>query len=126
MAIPACKYSFQEDEPVLVGGNDDAKYVVVFDPLDGSSNIDASIPTGELFMCLSLTWLLLLCCCFCSIFLTGCRSSPPAYSADSAKTVRCVGRARLESFSGIFQHQNHCKAGFLCDYTGEASLTTQQ
>lgn len=22
------------------------KYVVVFDPLDGSSNIDASIPTG--------------------------------------------------------------------------------
>lgn len=24
------------------------KYVVVFDPLDGSSNIDASIPTGTL------------------------------------------------------------------------------
>lgn len=35
----------QEDEPVLVE-EDDAKYVVVFDPLDGSSNIDASIPTG--------------------------------------------------------------------------------
>lgn len=32
---------------MLVGGNDDARYVVVFDPLDGSSNIDASIPTGE-------------------------------------------------------------------------------
>lgn len=27
---------------------DGAKYVVVFDPLDGSSNIDASIPTGAL------------------------------------------------------------------------------
>lgn len=35
----------QEDEPVLVE-EDGAKYVVVFDPLDGSSNIDASIPTG--------------------------------------------------------------------------------
>lgn len=30
-----------------VQGSDDARYVVVFDPLDGSSNIDASIPTGE-------------------------------------------------------------------------------
>lgn len=35
----------QEDEPLLLEG-DGAKYVVVFDPLDGSSNIDASIPTG--------------------------------------------------------------------------------
>ena len=31
---------------MLVEGGDDASYVVVFDPLDGSSNIDASIPTG--------------------------------------------------------------------------------
>lgn len=30
---------------------DGAKYVVVFDPLDGSSNIDASIPTGALLFC---------------------------------------------------------------------------
>ena len=35
---------------MLVGGNDDARYVVVFDPLDGSSNIDASIPTGEFYL----------------------------------------------------------------------------
>eukprot|EP00903_Cladosiphon_okamuranus_P008055 g7769.t1 len=41
--------SEEEDEPVLVQGNDDARYVVVFDPLDGSSNIDASIPTGTIF-----------------------------------------------------------------------------
>lgn len=34
---------------MLLEGNDDARYVVVFDPLDGSSNIDASIPTGECF-----------------------------------------------------------------------------
>lgn len=32
---------------MLVEGSDDARYVVVFDPLDGSSNIDASIPTGR-------------------------------------------------------------------------------
>jgi len=25
-----------------------SKYVTVFDPLDGSSNVDAGIPTGEL------------------------------------------------------------------------------
>lgn len=29
---------------------DAGKYVVVFDPLDGSSNIDASIPTGATFI----------------------------------------------------------------------------
>ncbi|KAH7404409.1 hypothetical protein KP509_15G024400 [Ceratopteris richardii] len=29
--------------------NDTAPYVVVFDPLDGSRNIDASIPTGSIF-----------------------------------------------------------------------------
>jgi hypothetical protein len=29
--------------------NDDGPYVVVFDPLDGSRNIDASIPTGSIF-----------------------------------------------------------------------------
>ncbi|CAM9149190.1 unnamed protein product [Laminaria digitata] len=40
--------SEEEDEPVLVEA-DGAKYVVVFDPLDGSSNIDASIPTGTIF-----------------------------------------------------------------------------
>lgn len=34
---------------MLLEGSDDARYVVVFDPLDGSSNIDASIPTGECF-----------------------------------------------------------------------------
>lgn len=32
---------------LLEGGG--GKYVVVFDPLDGSSNIDASIPTGMFF-----------------------------------------------------------------------------
>ncbi|CAM9489934.1 unnamed protein product [Pylaiella littoralis] len=41
--------SEEEDEPVLLEGSDDARYVVVFDPLDGSSNIDASIPTGTIF-----------------------------------------------------------------------------
>ncbi|CAM9512884.1 unnamed protein product [Discosporangium mesarthrocarpum] len=39
--------SEEEDEPVKL--NDNSKYVVVFDPLDGSSNIDASIPTGTIF-----------------------------------------------------------------------------
>ncbi|CAM9490027.1 unnamed protein product, partial [Choristocarpus tenellus] len=38
--------SEEENEPVLLSSG---QYVVVFDPLDGSSNIDASIPTGTIF-----------------------------------------------------------------------------
>eukprot|EP00897_Mesotaenium_endlicherianum_P010057 jgi/Mesen1/907/ME000116S00052 len=39
--------SEEDDEPIQV--SEDAKYVVVFDPLDGSRNIEASIPTGTIF-----------------------------------------------------------------------------
>ena len=39
--------SEEEDSPVWL--NNDGPYVVVFDPLDGSRNIDASIPTGSIF-----------------------------------------------------------------------------
>ncbi|KAL3687861.1 hypothetical protein R1sor_014170 [Riccia sorocarpa] len=38
--------SEEEDSPVWIG---EGQYVVVFDPLDGSRNIDASIPTGTIF-----------------------------------------------------------------------------
>ncbi|BBN07029.1 fructose-1,6-bisphosphatase I [Marchantia polymorpha subsp. ruderalis] len=38
--------SEEEDSAVWFG---DGQYVVVFDPLDGSRNIDASIPTGTIF-----------------------------------------------------------------------------
>jgi len=52
--------SEEEDEPVDLVGNSESeggksllleeteKYVVVFDPLDGSSNVDAGIPTGTI------------------------------------------------------------------------------
>jgi fructose-1,6-bisphosphatase I len=36
--------SEEDDGPSTTGRG---KYVVVFDPLDGSRNIDASIPTGQ-------------------------------------------------------------------------------
>lgn len=39
--------SEEDDAPVWI--NDDGPYVVVLDPLDGSRNIDASIPTGTIF-----------------------------------------------------------------------------
>jgi fructose-1,6-bisphosphatase I len=39
--------SEEEDNPVI--SNTNGKYVCVFDPLDGSSNIDASIPVGTIF-----------------------------------------------------------------------------
>lgn len=39
----------EEDEHVItVEDVADPKYVAVFDPLDGSSNIDACIPTGTI------------------------------------------------------------------------------
>lgn len=36
----------EEDDTAIAVGSGDGQYVVVFDPLDGSRNIDAAIPTG--------------------------------------------------------------------------------
>lgn len=41
--------SEEEESPVLVEEAFNSKYVAVFDPLDGSSNIDAAISTGTIF-----------------------------------------------------------------------------
>lgn len=41
--------SEEEEHPVLVDEALDSQFVAVFDPLDGSSNIDASIATGTIF-----------------------------------------------------------------------------
>eukprot|EP00873_Tetraselmis_striata_P002685 jgi/Tetstr1/422949/TSEL_013728.t1 len=41
--------SEEEDSPVAVEETYSGNYVVVFDPLDGSSNIDAAVSTGSIF-----------------------------------------------------------------------------
>ena len=41
--------SEEEDVPVAVEETYNGNYVVVFDPLDGSSNIDAAVSTGSIF-----------------------------------------------------------------------------
>uniref|UniRef100_A0A7S1U5N4 fructose-bisphosphatase n=2 Tax=Phaeomonas parva TaxID=124430 RepID=A0A7S1U5N4_9STRA len=41
--------SEEEDNPVLIEEAYNGKYAAVFDPLDGSSNIDAAISTGTIF-----------------------------------------------------------------------------
>jgi fructose-1,6-bisphosphatase I len=41
--------SEEEDAPVLIEEAYNGRYVAVFDPLDGSSNIDAAISTGTIF-----------------------------------------------------------------------------
>lgn len=41
--------SEEEDLPVAVENTFSGNYVVVFDPLDGSSNIDAGISVGSIF-----------------------------------------------------------------------------
>ena len=41
--------SEEEDVPVAVEETYSGKYIVVFDPLDGSSNIDAAVSTGSIW-----------------------------------------------------------------------------
>jgi fructose-1,6-bisphosphatase len=48
----AAMASEEDDNPVWI--SDDGPFVVVTDPLDGSRNIDASIPTGSLQIYLSI------------------------------------------------------------------------
>lgn len=49
LALQGVIASEEEDEPVAVEETYSGNYVVVFDPLDGSSNIDAGISTGSIF-----------------------------------------------------------------------------
>ena len=47
-----CALVSEEDEDIIHisnNGNDVGKYVVAFDPLDGSSNIDSNVSTGTIF-----------------------------------------------------------------------------
>eukprot|EP00871_Galdieria_phlegrea_P001920 jgi/Galph1/2729/GphlegSOOS_G1382.1 len=41
--------SEEEDVPIMVEESYSGNYIVVFDPLDGSSNLDAGLPTGTIF-----------------------------------------------------------------------------
>lgn len=41
--------SEEEDEIVVFEGCEHAKYVVLMDPLDGSSNIDVNVSVGTIF-----------------------------------------------------------------------------
>lgn len=41
--------SEEEDVPVAVEESYYGNYIVVFDPLDGSSNVDAAVSTGSIF-----------------------------------------------------------------------------
>lgn len=41
--------SEENEEPIIVEKDFSGKYVVVFDPLDGSSNIDCNVSVGSIF-----------------------------------------------------------------------------
>ncbi len=45
----ACAIISEEEEDIIYTGNDNAKYVVAMDPLDGSSNIDVNVSIGTIF-----------------------------------------------------------------------------
>jgi fructose-1,6-bisphosphatase I len=38
-----------EEQPDMIFGNSDAKYIVAFDPLDGSTNIEVNVTIGSIF-----------------------------------------------------------------------------
>ncbi len=44
-----CAIISEEDEEMIYTGNDNGKYVVAMDPLDGSSNIDVNVSIGTIF-----------------------------------------------------------------------------
>jgi fructose-1,6-bisphosphatase I len=45
----ACAIISEEDEELILTGNNHSKYVVAIDPLDGSSNIDVNVAVGTIF-----------------------------------------------------------------------------
>jgi len=45
----ACAIISEEDEDIVFTGNNQGKYVVAIDPLDGSSNIDVNVSIGTIF-----------------------------------------------------------------------------
>ncbi|GHB84851.1 class 1 fructose-bisphosphatase [Persicitalea jodogahamensis] len=45
----ACAIISEEEEEIIHTGNDNGKYVVAIDPLDGSSNIDVNVSIGTIF-----------------------------------------------------------------------------
>jgi fructose-1,6-bisphosphatase I len=44
-----CAIVSEEDDEIIHTGNDNGKYVVAMDPLDGSSNIDVNVSIGTIF-----------------------------------------------------------------------------
>ncbi|MBT8219125.1 MAG: class 1 fructose-bisphosphatase [Bacteroidia bacterium] len=44
-----CALISEEAEDLILTGNNDAKYIVAIDPLDGSSNIDVNVSIGTIF-----------------------------------------------------------------------------
>jgi len=39
----------EDDEPIIIEEGENGRYVVLFDPLDGSGNIDSAMPVGTIF-----------------------------------------------------------------------------
>jgi len=44
-----CAIASEEDDDIILTQYEDAKYTISFDPLDGSSNIDANVSIGSIF-----------------------------------------------------------------------------
>jgi fructose-1,6-bisphosphatase I len=53
LALPEVAGIASEEEDLPVKGNDSGKYLVLFDPLDGSSNIDVNVSVGTIFSILT-------------------------------------------------------------------------
>jgi fructose-1,6-bisphosphatase I len=42
-------YEIKKDKPIEIAVENQGNYIVAFDPLDGSSNIDANVSIGSIF-----------------------------------------------------------------------------
>ena len=46
----------EEDEEIIDTGHENAYYLIAFDPLDGSGNIDVNITIGTIFDAVSVSF----------------------------------------------------------------------
>ncbi|CAH2064180.1 unnamed protein product [Thlaspi arvense] len=88
--------SEEEDVPVAVEESYSGNYIVVFDPLDGSSNIDAAVSTGSIF---------------------GIYSPNDECLADDSDDIAALGTAEERCIVNVCQPGNNLLAAGYCMYS---------
>jgi len=88
-----------------------SKYVTVFDPLDGSSNVDAGIPTGELMQFCVLVYM----CIY--IFIP-----QQLFATSSLPNITVYMHSLIGTIFGIFHHDETCDISAFLESDGDVDL----